>query len=133
LKQKTKAELATELTDVSALVSVGASDSVFSSLAVSLVGIRELKGVLGYILRSNSSAIIDLTDQEKIAQYAILSSQLYESSFEIAKQFSMANIESVLAEGKSVKALCMSIGENRIGVFMEKAANHTWIMKRIHQ
>ena len=131
LKQKTNIEISTELPDGVAVISVGEDNSVFASLAASLAEIRKLKGVMGYILRSNTSAIIDLTEQEKIIEYAILSSQISESSSEMAKQFNLADIESVLVEGKSVKVLCMSIGENRIGIFMEKTATHAWIIKRI--
>jgi predicted regulator of Ras-like GTPase activity (Roadblock/LC7/MglB family) len=86
---------------------------------------------MGYILRSNKSAIIDLTEQDKTIQYAVLSFQISESTSEMAKQFSLADIESILVEGKSVKVLCMSIGENKIGVFMEKTATHAWILKKI--
>ena len=131
MNQKTNSEIATEFAYDAAVISVGDDNSVFTSLATSLAEIRKLKGVIGYILRSNTSAIIDLTEQDKTIEYAILSSQISESSPEMAKQFSMADIESVLVEGKSVKVLCMSIGENRIGIFMEKTATHAWIIKRI--
>lgn len=131
LKQKTSTELATELPDGAAVISVGDDNSVFTNLAASLAEIRKLKGVMGYILRSDTSAIIDLTEQEKIIEYAVLSSQISESSIEMAKQFNMADIESVLVEGKNVKVLCMSVSENRISVFMEKSATHAWIIKRI--
>lgn len=131
LKQKTSAEIATELIDGATVISVGDDNSVFASLAASLAEIRKLKGVMGYILRSNTSAIIDLTEQDKIIDYAILLSQISESSREMAKQFNMADIESVLVEGKSVKVLCMCIGENKISIFMEKTATHAWIIKRI--
>lgn len=80
---------------------------------------------------ANTEAIIDLTEQDKIIEYAILSSQISESSSEMAKQFNLANIKSVFVEGKSVKVLCMSISENKISVFMEKTATHAWIIKRI--
>ena len=49
----------------------------------------------------------------------------------MAKQFNLADVESVLVEGKSVKALCMSVGENTMSIFMEKTATHAWIIKRI--
>jgi predicted regulator of Ras-like GTPase activity (Roadblock/LC7/MglB family) len=130
MKQKTNVEISTEPPDGVAVISVE-DNSVFSSLAASLAEIRKLKGVMGYILRSNASAIIDLSEQEKIIEYAILSSQISESSDEIAKQFNLADIESVLVEGKCVKVLCMSIGDNRIGIFMERTATHAWIIKRI--
>lgn len=131
MKKKTHLEISTELPDGATVISVGDDTSVFANLAASLAEIRKLKGVMGYILRSNTSAIIDLTEQDKIIEYAILSSQISESSSEMAKQFNMADIESVLVEGKSVKVLCMCIGENKISIFMEKTATHAWIIKRI--
>ncbi len=101
------------------------------SLAASLAEIRKLKGVKGYILRNNTSAIIDLTDQDKVIEYAFLSSQISEASVEIAKQFNLSDMESVLVEGKTEKVLCMNLSENKISVFMEKTATHDWIIKRI--
>jgi len=131
LKQKANLEISTEPLDGVAVISVGEDNSVFASLAASLAEIRKLKGVICFILRSDTSALIDLTEQEKIIEYAILSSQISESSSEIGKQFNLADIESVLVEGKCVKVLCMSIGDNRIGIFMERTATHASMIKRI--
>ena len=132
MKQKTKTEQTSEPTDVVAVISAEENTSIFENLAANLAEISKLKGILGYILRSNTSAIIDLTEQDKISDYAIFSSQTSESSYEMAKQFNITNIESVLVEGKNVKALCMSLGENKMSVFMEKSANHAMIIKRIY-
>jgi predicted regulator of Ras-like GTPase activity (Roadblock/LC7/MglB family) len=131
LKQKTKDEILIESSESYPVISVGEDNSIFTSLAASLAEIRKLKGVIGYILRSNTSAIIDLTEQERIIEYAILLSQINESTNEMAKQFNLSDIESVLVEGKSIKVLCMSMGDNRIGIFMERTATHAWIIKRI--
>jgi predicted regulator of Ras-like GTPase activity (Roadblock/LC7/MglB family) len=131
MKQKTCTETLTELIDSTPVISVGDDNATFANLSASLAEIRKLKGVMGYILRSESSAIIDLTEQDKIIDYAVLSSQISESSLEMAKQFNLSNIESILVEGKSVKVLCMSVGENKIGIFMEKTTTHGWIIKRI--
>jgi len=131
LKKKASAKIATELTEGAAVISVGDDNSAFVNLAASLAEIRKLKGVRGYILRSDSSAIIDLTEQNKITAYAILSAQISESSLDMAEQFNLADIASVLVEGRSVKVLCMRVGENRISVFMERTATHAWIIKRI--
>ncbi len=131
MRKKTTVKITQELPDGVAVISVGDDTSVFANLAASLAEIRKLKGVMGYILRSNTSAIIDLTEQDKTIEYAILSSQISESSSEMAKQFNLTDIESVLVEGKSVKVLCMCVGENKISVFMEKTATHAWIIKRI--
>jgi predicted regulator of Ras-like GTPase activity (Roadblock/LC7/MglB family) len=131
MKHKTSIETSTALTDSAAIISVGDDKNTFATLSASLAEIRKLKGVIGYILRNETLAIVDLTKQDKIIDYALLSSQISESSLEMAKQFNLSSIESVLVEGKSAKVLCMSVGENKIGVFMEKTATHGWIIQRI--
>jgi predicted regulator of Ras-like GTPase activity (Roadblock/LC7/MglB family) len=132
LKPKTSTnEAETALTNEVVVTSVDEENSGFASLSASLTEIRKLKGVIGYILRSNTSAIIDLNEQDKIIEYAVLSTQIHDSSQEIVKQFNLGETESILVEGENVKVLCMSIGENKISVFMEKSATHAWIIKRI--
>lgn len=105
--------------------------SVFDNLSASLVEIRKLKGVMGYILRSDSSAVIDLDDSEKIIQYAILSSQALESCQEMARLLSMGETESMIVEGVNLKVLCMKLGENKINVFMENFAAHGSIIEKL--
>jgi predicted regulator of Ras-like GTPase activity (Roadblock/LC7/MglB family) len=131
MKQKTSIDSSTEIPDGAVVISPVEDNNVFANLAASLAEVRKLKGVIGYILRSDTSAIIDIADQEKIIEYAVLSSQISDSSVEIAQQFKLTIIESVLVEGKEVKVLCMSIGENKMGIFMERTATHEWIIKRI--
>jgi predicted regulator of Ras-like GTPase activity (Roadblock/LC7/MglB family) len=120
-----------QLTDTTPTIVVGGDNSVFANLAATLSEIRKLKGVIGYILRSNITAIIDITQKESLIEYASLSSQIHDSSRAISKQFNITDVESVLVEGKSVKVLCMCIGENKMAVFMEKTCTHSWIVKRI--
>ena len=131
MKQKTHTE--TEFSnEVSvAVTSIVSESSAFERLSASLTEIRKLKGVIGYILRSSTSAVIDVADNEKIFPYAILTSEIHESSVEIARQFNLGALESVLLEGENIKVLCLSIEDNNISVFMEKSANHSWIIKRI--
>ena len=114
-----------------AVISVGEDNSVFASLATSLMEIRKLKGVQGYILRGNSSAVIDLAEQDKVIDYAILSTQIEDACRSIAKNFSLAETESVLVEGRDVKVLCMNVSGNRMSIFMDKSAMHSGIIKRI--
>ena len=131
-KQKTSGnESEAALKSHAIITAVEDESSVFANLSASLAEIRKLKGVIGYILRNNSSAVIDLNESEKIIQYATLASQVHESCKEIARLFSMGETESMLVEGENVKLLCMNLGENRISVFMEITATHAWIIKRI--
>jgi len=124
-------EAEAELTDAVAVTSATEEDSAFASLGASLAEIRKLKGVIGYILRGSNSAMLDLSELDKISQYAALTYQLNEASLEIAKQLNFAEVESVLVEGENQKVLFMRIGENKISVFMEKSASHSGIIKRI--
>ena len=123
-------EAKTDFND-SAAISVHDEKSTFASLNSSLAEIRKLKGVIGYILRNGSSAIIDLASSEKLTEYAIFSYEIAEACQEMIKNFNFGETESMLVEGESVKVLCMNIDENKISVFMEKNATHAWIIKRI--
>jgi predicted regulator of Ras-like GTPase activity (Roadblock/LC7/MglB family) len=132
MKQKISAiEAETEATEQVVISAVDNENSVFSSLIASLAEIRKLKGVIGFILRSDTKAIIDFPEADKITQNAMLSSQIHESCLEIANQFSLGEMESMLVEGGNVKVLCMCKGENLISVFMDKSATHSGIIKRI--
>jgi predicted regulator of Ras-like GTPase activity (Roadblock/LC7/MglB family) len=106
-------------------------DQAFNDLSKNLAEIRKTDGVIGYILRSTTAATIDLKEPEKIVEYAIFSSQVLESSQEIADLYELDDIKSVLVEGKENKALCMDINGNKISIFMEKNADHDDILKRI--
>jgi predicted regulator of Ras-like GTPase activity (Roadblock/LC7/MglB family) len=106
-------------------------DETYTDLSNKLAKIRKNKGVIGYILRSTTSATIDLKEPEKIVEYAIFSSQALDSSQEISDLYELGDVKSVLIEGKESKALCMDIEENKISIFMEKTADHTDILKKI--
>ena len=109
----------------------GEEDQTFTDLSNKLAKIRKNKGVIGYILRSTTSATIDLKEPEKIVEYAIFSSQVLDSSREISDLFELGDVESILIEGKENKALCMTIDGNKISIFMEKDANHADILKKV--
>ncbi len=128
-KQKTTIE--TAFSNSAAVISVGEENSAFANLSAGLAEIRKLNGVIGYILRSNTSAIIDLVESEKIFPYAILTSEIPESCMEITQQFNLGETESVVVEGANVKVLCLCMGENKIGIFMEKNADHAKIIDRL--
>ncbi len=112
-------------------VTLSKEDQVFTDLSKNLAEIRKAKGVVGYILRNATAATIDLKEPEKLVEYAILSSQALDSSREISELFDLGDVESILIEGKEIKALCMVINENKIGIFMETNADHTHILKRV--
>ena len=131
MKSKTNEEEAKTDFNDSAVLSMHDEKSTFGSLNASLTEIRKLKGVIGYILRSDSSAIIDLASSEKLTEYAIFSYEVADACQKMIKNFNFGETESTLVEGESVKVLCMNIDDNKVSVFMEKNATHAWIIKRI--
>ena len=121
----------TVVVDEDELSSPSEEDQTFKDLSNKLAEIRKDKGVIGYILRNTTSATIDLKEPEKIVEYALFSSQALDSSREISDLFELGNVESILVEGKENNALCMTIDGNKVSIFMEKDADHAYILKRV--
>ena len=105
--------------------------SPFKTLSENLKNIRSLKGVMGYIIRNGVSAVIDLQETEKLVEYAIFTSQVMESSKELADLFTLGDLKTVLIEGESLKVLTLIIKENKINVFMKKSVDHIKIAEKI--
>jgi predicted regulator of Ras-like GTPase activity (Roadblock/LC7/MglB family) len=81
-------------------------------------------GVVGYILRNVKSAMIDLNDPARLIDYAILSSSAKETGKEFSQTFDLGEIENIIVEGKNVKLLSLTVGENDISVLMERTVDH---------
>jgi hypothetical protein len=73
-------------------------EETFKDLNEKLAKIRKNKGVIGYILRNTTSATIDLTEPEKIVEYAIFSSQVMDSSQEISDLLETGDVQNVLID-----------------------------------
>jgi len=91
--------------------------------------IKLKEGVIGYILRASTSASVDVKDPSKIIDYATLSAATLESAESLSRGFSLGKIKSIVLEGKDAKVLSMTIGEQKLSVFMEKSVNHNLIYK----
>lgn len=102
-----------------------------SGLRANLEEIKTYDGVIGYILRNSTSAAIDLKDPTKIIDYAILSSSALDASEEISKLFDLGEVANVIVEGKNVKVLSLTVGENKISVFLEKDADCEKILRKL--
>ncbi len=102
-----------------------------ANLRASLEEISKYDGVIGYILRNTTSATIDVKDPTRIVDYAVLSSSAFEASKEFSELFDLDKIENILVEGKDVKVLSLSVGDNKVSVFMEKKANHDKVLRKL--
>ena len=103
----------------------------YEDLLAEVQDIRKETDLEGYILKSDAKATIDLKDSSKIIEYAMLSSQAFESSETITNSLKLGDIKNILIEGKTVKALCVKMGQNKLSIFMEKTADHADILKTL--
>jgi predicted regulator of Ras-like GTPase activity (Roadblock/LC7/MglB family) len=106
-------------------------NAVGENLRAALENINTKEGVIGYILRGPTSASVDLKDSSKIIDYAVLSSAAFESSESLSHLFGLGKIRNVVLESKDVKILCLTIGDHRLSVFMEKTVDHNSIYKKL--
>ena len=95
--------------------------------------IQTEENIIGYVLRSSDSASIDIKDPKRVIDYAVLSSSSFDASEELAKLFDLGDIQNIIIEGKNIKVLSLTFGENKLSIFMEKNADHDKISKKLQQ
>jgi len=101
------------------------------NLQEKLQEIKDKEGIIGYILRDEKSASIDLKDPKKIIEYAMLSSTAFDVGLNISEDLQMGELETILLESEETKLLSMNIDEQRLSLFMEKNVNHEKIYKEL--
>ena len=101
------------------------------SLQEKLQEIKDQEGIIGYILRDEKSASIDLKDPKKIIEYAMLASITFDVGQNISEDLQMGELQTILLESEETKLLSMNIDDQRLSLFMEKNVNHEKIYKEI--
>ena len=130
-KENIQQTVTTMLIDGENVISAVEEEPIFEDLRMKLAAINKIEGITGYILRDPSYAVIDLKDQSRLVDYALLSSQAYDFGQEISELFDLGSVENIVVEGKDVKVVCMNIDENKVSIFMEKTADHACVLKQI--
>ena len=93
--------------------------------------IKDQKGIIGYILRDQKSASMDLKDPTKIIEYAILSSTAFDVSRNMTENLQMGEIDNIVVESKETKLLAMNVNNQRLSIFMEKNVDHDKLYKNL--
>jgi predicted regulator of Ras-like GTPase activity (Roadblock/LC7/MglB family) len=102
-----------------------------NNLRANLEEIKTYDGVVGYILRNSTSAAIDLKDPTKIIDYAIISSSALDAGEELSELFDLGAVKNIFVGGKGVKVLSLTVGKNKISIFLEKEADCEKILKKL--
>ena len=102
-----------------------------STLQEALISIRKTPGVTGYILKNQTNATFDLEDFTKLSEYAMLSSETFDTYDKLQSLYHLGNMENALIECSTLKLLCTTKGENAVTVFMEKTTDCTEILQKL--
>jgi len=86
--------------------------------------IKDQEGIIGYILRGNKSAAIDLKDPTKIIDYAVFSSAVFDLSQNMTNTLQIGETDKIVVESEKTKLLSLNLNDNRLSIFMEKSVNH---------
>lgn len=96
-----------------------------------LQSIRDQQGILGYILRDQKSAAIDMKDPTKIVDYAMFSATARDVGCNMTKTFQMGEVDSIVVESEETKLLSMNINNHHLSLFMEKSVDHNKLYKEL--
>ncbi|HTY74645.1 MAG TPA: hypothetical protein VMD05_03670 [Candidatus Nanoarchaeia archaeon] len=109
---------------------VETEDPDYSNVLCIAQEIKQRTDVIGYIIRGDEKATVELDDSAKIMEYAMLSAQAFESADALSSRFQIGATENVLVEGKKFKVLCIDLGQNKISIFMRKEADHSELLRK---
>ncbi len=95
--------------------------------------VNQMEGVLGYILKNDSTATINLKDSQKTVEYALLTSQAFDAIKEFSNLFSLGKLESATIECATLKVVLVKIGEYTLNVFMGKTVEPQKVLALLKQ
>lgn len=102
-----------------------------SRLRANMEEIRNYDGVVGYILKNTTSASIDMKDPTKIIDYAMLSSTIFDMTEEFSTLFNLEDVKDIIINGKNLKIVSLSVGKNRISIFLESNSDIDKVLEKI--
>jgi predicted regulator of Ras-like GTPase activity (Roadblock/LC7/MglB family) len=100
-------------------------------ISATLAEMKTNGSIIGYVLQRDRAVSLELNDPTKLTDYAILSTWAKEAGQELSQTFDLGKIENMLIDGKNVKLLSITVGENDISIFMKNAVDHVKIYKTI--
>jgi hypothetical protein len=115
---------------------VPADDSIVESrkdLTACLAEVVKLDGVLGYILKDDATAKIDLRDPEKTVEYALLASEAFDAANKTQLVFGLGDIQDVVVELGRLKMLYVVENDVSVSVFLEKTGDRNLVLAKLRR
>jgi predicted regulator of Ras-like GTPase activity (Roadblock/LC7/MglB family) len=111
------------------IITSDSEDQEYEVLLETVQKLRSNKDIIGYLLKGEMKATVDLNDSTKIIEYAMFTSQAFESAETLSSSLNIGNIETILIEGEIFKTLCINRGPNKLGIFMKKDTDDADILE----
>ncbi len=109
----------------------GEDARVFKKLLPILADLRKNKEISGFIFKNSAQAIADLDKSGDLAELAVLISQVLETSASLLAVCTGGQISYSILECSKLVVLCLHLGGNQLGIFMEKSVDYANILKKI--
>ncbi len=104
---------------------------VFKKLYPILADLRKNNEISGFILKNSVQAIADLDKPEDKANLAVLISRVFETSASLLAACTGGQTSYSILECSKLAFLCLHLGGNQLGIFMEKSVEYAKILKKI--
>ena len=108
------------------------TENDIEALQEKLQSIKGREEITGYILRGPNSASIDLKDQTRIVDYAILSATAFEAADDISAMFEIGEVDSIITESEDTKIMSRVVNGHSLSIFMEKHVDHNKLCKDLN-
>jgi predicted regulator of Ras-like GTPase activity (Roadblock/LC7/MglB family) len=92
-------------------------------LYVQLEQVAKMAGVQGYIRRNDVTATVNLREQGRVQEYALLSADAFVSSEQLIGVFKLGGFSDFVVECEAFKVLCLCVGDEAVCVFMDKCVD----------
>jgi predicted regulator of Ras-like GTPase activity (Roadblock/LC7/MglB family) len=112
-------------------LATGEEARVFKGLLPILTDLRKNNEISGFILKNSVQAIADLDKPVDLGELAVLVSQVFETSASLLAACTGGQISYSALEGSKLVVLCLHLGGNQLGMFMEKSADYSKILEKI--
>ena len=112
-------------------LATGEEARVFKKLLPIVADLRKNNEISGFILKNSVQAVADLDKPGDLAERAVLVSQVFETSASLLAACTAGQISYSILEGSKLVVLCLHLGANQLGIFVEKSVDYAKILERI--
>ena len=129
--QTTFNELKSEFIVRQSDLATGEEARVFKKLLSILADLRKNNEISGFILKNSVQAVADLDKPGDLAELAVLISQVFETSASLLAACTGGQTSYSILECSKLVVLCLHLGGNQVGIFMEKSVDCANILEKI--